>query len=130
MPTKGEKVVQRDDDFRKRRGHLAHLSEDELYQRFWQLAEQVVEPMAILARTHTSPSIERLVLLRMGFSSIEAREIVEGCLKRGLLGKGAGHVVWRLAQMEGITIREAGLQLLTGNGWDRITAFFQGGASR
>ncbi|MGI6142556.1 MAG: ornithine aminomutase subunit alpha [bacterium] len=130
MPTKGEKVVQRDDDFRKRRGHLAHLSEDELYQRFWQLAEQVVEPMAILARTHTSPSIERSVLLRMGFSSIEAREIVEGCLKRGLLGKGAGHVVWRLAQMEGITIREAGLQLLTGNGWDRITAFFQGGASR
>jgi D-ornithine 4,5-aminomutase subunit alpha len=130
MPTKGEKVVQRDDDFRKRRGHLAHLSEDELYQRFWQLAEQVVEPMAILARTHTSPSIERSVLLRMGFSSIEAREIVEGCLKRGLLGKGAGHVVWRLAYLEGITIREAGLQLLTGNGWDRISAFFQGGASR
>ena len=62
--------MERKDDFQARRQHLADLSDQELHQRFWDLLDQVVEPLAQLARTHTSPAIERSVLLRMGFSSI------------------------------------------------------------
>ena len=51
--------MERIDDFQERRQHLAGLSDEELNQRFWELLEQVVEPLAQLAQTHTSPAIER-----------------------------------------------------------------------
>lgn len=102
----------REDDYLKRRRHLAALSDEELYQRFWDLAEKIVTPLVEMARTHTSPSIERSVLLRMGFSSLEAKEIVNRCEEYGLLGKGAGHVIWKLAKHRGLGIREVGLSLI------------------
>lgn len=120
--------LQRPDDFEQRRQHLAQLSDEELYQRFWDLATKVVEPLVELARTHTSPSIERSVLLRMGFSSIEAAEIVKKVADRGLLGKGAGHIVWRVARDRQLDIREAGLALARGEHWDAVEAAFGGGA--
>ena len=119
--------MQRSDDFIQQRAHLALLSEEELEKRFWQLAKQVVEPMVKLAYTHTSPSVERSVLLRMGFSSIEAKEIVTHCEEKGLLGKGAGHAVWRLAKLNNIDYREAGLLLGKGQGWDKLEQFWERG---
>ena len=112
------------DDFSERRAHLANLSDEELKQRFWDLASQIVEPMLELGRKNTSPSIERSVLLRMGFSSIEAKEIVNKVIDRGLMGKGAGHVVYKLSKEKDMSIREAGLALANGEYLDEITTLF------
>lgn len=110
--------MKRDDDFAGRRKHLADLSDDKLRELFWNLARKVVAPLGELARTHTSPSIERSVLLRMGFSSLEAKTLVAGCVEKGLLGKGAGHVIWRVAVANRLGIREAGQALAEGRLWE------------
>lgn len=114
----------RADDFAERRKHLAELSEAELEERFWQLAGQVVDPLLGLARTHTTPSIERSVLLRMGLDSLTTQGIVKEALAKGLLGHGAGHCVWRYAQMKGLSIEEAGTSLAKGEGWEELENFF------
>lgn len=87
--------MQRPDDFDERRQHLARLSNAELRQRFWTLTAQVVDPLLDLARTHTTPSIERSVLLRMGYSSPEAAAIVQRLAEEGRLGHGAGGLAQR-----------------------------------
>ncbi len=119
--------IKRDDDFKKRRAHLAKLSDEELKQRFWELAEKTVEPLLELARTHTSPSIERSVLLRMGFSSLEAKPLVEGAIDRGLIGKGVGHVVYRVSKEKNIPLRQTGLEMIEGKHWDDAVTIFKGG---
>lgn len=115
---------QRVDDFAERRQHLAHWREDELEQRFWVLAGQIVDPLLELARTHTTPSIERSVLLRMGLDSSTTQGIVKQALAKGLLGHGAGHCVWRYAQLKGLSIEEAGTQLAGGKGWEDLEGYF------
>ncbi len=123
----------REDDYLKRRRHLAALSDEELYQRFWDLAEKIVTPLVEMARVHTSPSIERSVLLRMGFSSLEAKEIVARCEEHGLLGKGAGHVIWKLAKHQGLGIRDAGLSLIEGRyeqSWEEVKHLFRKGLAK
>ncbi len=119
--------MQRNDDYAGRREHLASLNDGELKQRFWSLAEQVVEPLLDLARTNTSPSIERSVLMRMGFTSLEAKGIVEKCVEHQLLGKGAGHIVWRTAQLHGLGIIAAGHALAQGKYIAEIKQYFAGG---
>ena len=109
--------LERSDDFEERRKHLRAMSDEQLHQRFWELAEQLVAPLISEARTHTSPAIERSVLLRMGFSSVEAKALVEQFGERELLHRGAGHLVLELAQIREIEVREAGLALLAGDGW-------------
>lgn len=115
----------REDDFSIRRQHLSHLSDQELKDYFWQLAEKTVAPMIELAQTNTSPSIERSVLMRMGFSSIESKNIVEKVIDQGLIGKGAGHVVYRYATIKNIPIRDAGLFISMGTGFDEIKQSFK-----
>jgi D-ornithine 4,5-aminomutase subunit alpha len=112
----------RPDDFVTRRTHLQHLSDAELHAYFWRLVEHIVQPLVEEARTHTSPSIERSVLLRMGFSSLEAKALVTTMLDKGLLGHGAGHLVLQLAHAKGLTVREAGLALLAGTYWEECAA--------
>lgn len=119
--------LKREDDFEIRRQHLADLTNEELKQRFWDLAEKTVDPLLEMARTHTSPSIERSVLLRMGFSSIEAKPLVEGAIDRGLIGKGVGHIIYRIAKEKNIPIREAGLQMIDGKHWEDAMSIFKGG---
>ncbi|MCF6465185.1 ornithine aminomutase subunit alpha [Clostridium sp. Cult2] len=119
--------MKREDDFKERRKHLANLSEKELEKRFWELAEKIVEPLVDLSEKNTTPSIERSVLLRMGFSSLESKAIVEGAIDRGLLGKGAGHIVFRLAKDKKMDIRDAGLKLADGEMWDEVLDIFKGG---
>ncbi len=98
--------------FEKRQQELKKLSDEELKARFWKLSNQLMEPVVTLAQTHTSPSIERSVLLRMGIDSITAHGVVDRVLEAGLLGKGAGHVVWKLAQKSGMDIRGAAAAIL------------------
>lgn len=117
-------MEKRQDDFEVRRKHLQELSDQQLKDRFWQLASQIVEPMVELGRKNTTPSIERSILLRMGFSSLEVKPILEGVMERGLIGKGAGHVVYKLAINKGITVREAGLMLINGECWDEVVNLF------
>lgn len=104
-------MIKREDDFEQRRSYLAQLSDEELKARFWALTEQLVDPLLTLAKENTTPAIERSVLLRMGFSSLEAKAIVDGCAEHNLLGHGAGNVVYRYAGKNGLEIREAGLAL-------------------
>ncbi len=113
-------LTERPDDFDDRRARLKDLSDEELHARFWALAERLVAPLVEEAQTHTSPSIERSVLLRMGFSSLEASDLVEQMGVRGLLGHGAGRLVLELAQAKGISVREAGLLLLDGRCWEEL----------
>ena len=119
--------MKRADDFAERRKNIAALSDKELYDRFWQVTGQVVAPLLELGNKNTSPSIERSVLLRMGISSLETKPIVQGCMDRGLMGKGAGHVVYKLAGSKNISIKEAGTLLAEGKCWDEATALFKGG---
>lgn len=118
--------MHRPDDFATRRQHLVGLSEAELEQRFWQLANRVVEPLIGMARTHTSPSIERSVLLRMGFSSVEAQAVVKRVEELGLLGHGAGHVIWRLSRLHKCSLHASADILLSEAGGDEAQTFFGG----
>jgi len=112
--------VERPDDFASRRAPLQALSEAELHARFWTLVETIVAPLIEEARTHTTPSIERSVLLRMGFSSLEATALVTRMHERNLLEHGAGHLVLQLAQHKGLTVRDAGTALLDGRYWEEL----------
>ena len=112
--------MERVDDFAKRRAHLANLTDEQLKAKFWELANKMVTPIVENAKSQTSPSIERSVLLRMGFSSMEAQGIVTHCVSYGFLGKGAGHAVVKLAELEKIPYRDAGVKLAAGEGWDAL----------
>lgn len=116
----------REDDFTIRREHLKDLPEEELEKRFWDLAEKIVHPLLDLAKTHTSPSIERSVLLRMGFNSLEAKELVSRMQEKDLLGHGAGHIIYRVAQDAGLDMKGAGQALLDGRLWEAVEGHFGG----
>ncbi len=114
------RCVERADDFAARRERLRSMTDEELHGYFWSLAERIVAPLIEEARTHTTPSIERSVLLRMGFSSIEAKELVASIGERELLGHGAGRLVLELAKAKGVSVREAGAELLAGQWWEDL----------
>lgn len=121
-------AIKRADDFEARRQHLKNLSDEELHQRFWSLAEEIVKPLVDLGYNNTTPSIERSVLLRMGFSSLEAKAIVEQTIDRGLMGKGTGNIVYRVAKKLGRDYREVGREMADGQHWDTALEVFEGGA--
>ncbi len=118
-------TIARKDDFEVRRKHLATMTDEELKNYFWNLADKAVSPLIDLATTHTSPAIERSVLLRMGFSSLEAKALVDKTIQHHLMGKGAGHVVFRYSTLRKISIREAGIQLMQSLGWEDVEASFE-----
>ena len=111
---------ERADDFAVRRQRLQGMTDEELHAHFWSLVEKIVEPLIEEARTHTTPSIERSVLLRMGFSSIEAKQLVEQMQAHELLGHGAGRLVLELAKSKVISVREAGTTLRQGQYWETL----------
>ncbi|MFA6075228.1 MAG: ornithine aminomutase subunit alpha [Negativicutes bacterium] len=119
--------MQRNDDFTKRRTILGALTDEQLKNRFWELAETIVAPMIAVAKSHTSPSIERSVLMRMGFSSAESKEIVNRCLEHNLLGKGAGHCILKLAELRNCDYSAAGALLAVGDGWTELQAVWRKG---
>ncbi len=93
--------------FEARRQQLGKMSDDQLKDRFWELCNQMVEPMVEYGRKYTSQSIERSVLLRMGIDSVTSQGVVSKINEAGLLGKGAGHVVLKLSQKLKVDIRAA-----------------------
>jgi D-ornithine 4,5-aminomutase subunit alpha len=97
------------------------MSDEQLHARFWSLVDRMIQPLVEEARTHTSPSIERAVLLRMGFSSMETKPLVNRMLEKGLLSHGAGNLILTLAQKKGISVRQAGLDLIDGKYWEELT---------
>jgi len=119
--------MKRNDDYLERRAHLAGLTDKELEERFWELANKLVDPLLQMGYEYTSPAVERSVLLRMGFSSIEAKAIVEGCIEHELMSHGAGNVVYRLSRAENMELRQAGLALSEGKLWDKAEKLFEGG---
>lgn len=119
--------VIREDDYKSRNQHLEGLSDEQLKERFWSLVEEIVDPLLDLAKKNTSPAVERSVLLRMGFSSLEAKPLVDGAIDRGLISHGVGHVVYRIAKEKNLDIRTAGLQLIEGKHWDDAVQIFKGG---
>ncbi|MDJ0848030.1 MAG: D-ornithine 4,5-aminomutase subunit OraS [Myxococcota bacterium] len=114
------RCAERPDDFATRRKALCALSDDELHARFWSLVDRIVAPLVEEARVHTTPAIERSVLLRMGFSGAEAKTLVARLGEEGLLGRGAGGLVLALAKRRGLAVREAGLALLEGRYWEEL----------
>ena len=114
----------RKDDFEVRRKHLEGLSDQELKTYFYQLLDDLIDPILKIAYKQTSPSIERSVLLRMGFSSLEAKAIVDVVLDYDLIGHGAGHVVYRYAKHHQLSIREAGLKIVETSHLDEIKGGF------
>ena len=118
----------REDTYLQIRGHLAELSDEQLEGHFWELAQQVVDPLVELARSHTSPSIERSVLMRMGVDSPTCMAVVGACEKRGLLEHGCGHVVWHCARAWDVPVSEAARRLAAGEGWDVVEQKWGGAA--
>ena len=118
----------REDTFKEVRAHLAGLSDEQLEGRFWQLTGEITAPLVELARTHTSPSIERSVLMRMGIDSQRCNAIAAECEKRGLLGHGAGHVVLHCSSEWGVPVVEAAAKLAAGEGWETAEAKWGGAA--
>jgi D-ornithine 4,5-aminomutase subunit alpha len=114
------RCAERPDDFESRRERLHGMSDEELHAHFWRLVHRIVEPLVEEARTHTTPAIERSILLRMGFSSIEAKGLVSRLQERDLLGHGAGKLILDLAKARRISVREVGVALLRGHHWDEI----------
>ncbi len=116
----------REDDFETRRVEkgIANLTDEELYNRFWELTEQVVNPLLELGYKNTTPSVERAVMLRMGVSSLDTQKIVEGAMDRGLMGHGCGNVIYKVSKAKGISIREASEALARGEYWDDAVAMF------
>jgi D-ornithine 4,5-aminomutase subunit alpha len=117
--------IQRPDDFEERSLHLSNLDDEELDRLFWELAEKIVDPLVTLAETHTSPSVERSVLLRMGLNSFQAGSIVSKAFDLGLLGKGAGNLLLAYSNDLGIALTEAANQLSEGNGWEHLQEIFK-----
>ncbi|MFW5781838.1 MAG: ornithine aminomutase subunit alpha [Candidatus Muiribacteriaceae bacterium] len=114
-------------DFNERRKHLEDMNDTQLKEYFWQLAEKITSPLVDFAAGHTSPSIERSVLMRMGFNSMQSNAIVEKCVESGTLGKGAGHVVIRYAEKHGMDdLLKAGAALIEDRNAD-IRSLFGGG---
>ena len=116
--------MKRSDDYEVRREHLKDLTDAQLEQRFWELTNKVVDPLMEYGYKNTTPAVERSILLRMGFSSLEVKPIVDGVMNKGLMGKGAGNIVWRLSSKLNISVREAGLALAEGKHWDIVDTLF------
>jgi D-ornithine 4,5-aminomutase subunit alpha len=112
----------REDTYLEWREHLAGLDDEALEARFWTLVNEITDPLIELARTHTSASIERSVLMRMGVDSRTCMAVVTEVDNRGLLGHGAGHVVLHCATEWGVDVREAAARLAAGEGWETVAA--------
>jgi D-ornithine 4,5-aminomutase subunit alpha len=112
----------REDTYLEWRAHLADLTDAQLEASFWQLIDEIVDPLVELAKGHTSPSIERSVLMRMGVDSPACMAVVNEVDKRGLLGHGAGHIVWHCAKEWDVDVRAAARKLAGGAGWETVDA--------
>ncbi|HSL93397.1 MAG TPA: D-ornithine 4,5-aminomutase subunit OraS, partial [Bacillota bacterium] len=87
----------------------------------------IVSQLVELAYGHTSPSIERSVLLRLGFDSMAAVSVVKRIEELGLMGHGVGNVLLKLARTMNIELFQAAEVIVTEDGGARARALFTGG---
>ncbi|MFU8786829.1 MAG: ornithine aminomutase subunit alpha [Candidatus Izemoplasmataceae bacterium] len=120
-------MKERNDDYLTRRKHLEGMTDSELKKYFYELSDKLVDPLLELSYTHTTKSIERSILLRMGFSSIEANEIANKLNEYNLLRKGAGHCVYKIATEKNMSIREAGISIIEEDTIDFLQEVFNNG---
>jgi len=120
-------MKERPDDFNERSKKLKNMTDEELDNYFWELVGKVVDPLVDLAQTHTSPSIERSVLLRMGFNSLQAKVLVEKIEEHNLLSKGAGNIVYQLSKSKNMEIIDTGKALINDQYWEDVEKIFEGG---
>lgn len=120
-------VQRKEDTFLNDRKHLENLSDQEIHELFWKLTQEIIDPLLELGYKNTTPSVERSVLLRLGFSSIEAKALVEKIMDAQLMSKGAGHIVYIASKENNVSIKEAGLSLLEDKYWDSVINYFKGG---
>ncbi len=118
-------MKERKDDFNKRRAHLKNMNDQELKDYFYQLSDKMIAPLIDHGYKNTSPSIERSVLLRMGFSSIQAKAIVNMLHEHDLLRKGAGHCVYKVSNDKNIDIIAAGVEIQDGKHIDYLKEVFK-----
>ncbi len=105
-------MKQRADDFQTRRKHLEKYNDEQLKTYFFELIDKINEPILKMGKEYTTPAIERSILMRMGFSSQEAKFITNKLFEHDLLQFGAGHVVYKYHLIKKLPLREAGLKLL------------------
>jgi D-ornithine 4,5-aminomutase subunit alpha len=117
-------MKERKDDYLVRREHLKKLSNKELRLYFLELSEKIVDPLLDLSYKNTSKSIERSVLLRMGFSSIDSKAIVDILDENNLLCKGAGHSVYLLSLNKKISLEKAGELIKNGDEIEFLLEYF------
>ena len=115
----------RNDDFLERRKHLDKYSDVELKEYFKELTDHIIDPLLSLAYEFTTPAIERSVLMRMGFSSLESKMITDKLMDHNLLEHGAGHVVFKYASLTKLSIRESGLSLLETKELEKMVEAFK-----
>lgn len=118
-------MKERKDDYLVRGQHLKKLSDSDLRKYFLELSEKIVEPLLDLSYKNTSKSIERSVLLRMGFSSIEAKAIVDILDENSLLSKGAGHCVYIISKHKEVELEKAGKLIISGDEIDYLLERFK-----
>ncbi len=118
-------MKERIDNFETRRTHLKNMSDKELRNYFLKLSEDMMEPLLEMAYTHTSKSIERSVLLRMGFSSIDTKAIVDILNENDLLKKGAGNCIYALFKNKDISIEKAGELIRNGDEINYLLEYFK-----
>ena len=118
-------MKERNDDFEVRRQHLKDMSDPELKAYFLELSDKLVDPLLDLAYKNTSKSIERSVLLRMGFSSIDAKTIVDILDENNLLCKGAGHSVFILSKNKNLSLEKAGELISNGVEINYLLEYFK-----
>lgn len=117
-------MKERLDDFEIRRKHLKNKTDEELKDYFFELTDKLLEPIMEIAYEYTSPAIERSVLMRMGFSSLESMHITNKLFENDLLKYGAGHLVYLYAKTNKLEIRDAGLKLMSGEGISLLKEVF------
>lgn len=118
-------MKERTDDFETRREHLKGMSDEQLRTYFLKLADKIVDPLLDLAYKNTSKSIERSILLRMGFNSLEAKGITDILNENNLLRKGSGQCVFLVAKKHQLDIHEAGLKIQEGEYIDFLKTHFE-----
>lgn len=118
-------MKERMDDFETRREHLKGMSDVELKAYFLELADKIVDPLLDLAYKNTSKSIERSVLLRMGFDSLEAKAIVDILNENNLLRKGSGQCVYLVSKKFNLDLHESGIQIQNGEHIDFLKQHFE-----
>ena len=58
--------MKREDNYSQMREKVKDLTDEQLYDKFWSLLDEVTQPLVKLGYEYTSPAVERSVLLRMG----------------------------------------------------------------